>query len=126
MSQTNAQYVSWGTGVYDFDNDGYPDILIFHGGLIHLIPQEHTLFRGLGNGRFADVSEGAGPVLSERTVARGACFADYDNDGKVDAFLVNLGAKGNAGSQRFDEYRALGCGEAGGSEEQSRWHRRAS
>ena len=34
------------------------------------------------------------PVLSTRTVARGACFADYDNDGKVDAFLVNLGAKG--------------------------------
>ncbi len=94
VSQTNAQYVSWGTGVYDFDNDGQPDILIFHGGLIHLIPQEHTLFRGLGNGRFADVSESAGAVLSERTVARGACFADYDNDGKVDAFLVNLGAKG--------------------------------
>jgi hypothetical protein len=94
VSQTNAQYVSWGTGVYDFDNDGYPDILIFHGGLIHLIPQEHTLFRGLGNGRFADVSETAGSVLSVRTVARGACFADYDNDGKVDAFLVNLGAKG--------------------------------
>ena len=94
VSQTNAQYVSWGTGVYDFDNDGHPDILIFHGGLIHLIPQEHTLFRGLGNGRFADVSETAGPVLSVRTVARGACFADYDNDGKVDGFLVNLGAKG--------------------------------
>jgi enediyne biosynthesis protein E4 len=94
VSQTNAQYVSWGTGIYDFDNDGQPDILIFHGGLIHLIPQEHTLFRGLGNGRFADVSESAGTVLNERTVARGACFADYDNDGKVDAFLVNLGAKG--------------------------------
>lgn len=94
VSQTNAQYVSWGTGVYDFDNDGYPDILIFHGGLIHLIPQEHTMFRGLGNGRFEDVSESAGAVLNERTVARGACFADYDNDGKVDAFLVNLGAKG--------------------------------
>jgi hypothetical protein len=94
VSQTNAQYVSWGTGVYDFDNDGYPDILIFHGGLIHLIPQEHTLFRGLGNDRFEDVSRNAGPVLSERTVARGACFADYDSDGKVDAFLVNLGAKG--------------------------------
>ena len=94
VSQTNAQYVSWGTGVYDFDNDGLLDILIFHGGLIHLIPQEHTLFRGLGNGRFADVSESAGAVINERTVARGACFADYDNDGKVDAFLVNLGAKG--------------------------------
>jgi hypothetical protein len=94
VAQTNAQYVSWGTGIYDFDNDGQPDILIFHGGLIHLIPQEHTLFRGLGNGKFADVSESAGAVLNERTVARGACFADYDNDGKVDAFLVNLGAKG--------------------------------
>jgi hypothetical protein len=94
VSQTNAQYVSWGTGVYDYDNDGYPDILIFHGGLIHLIPQEHTLFRGVGSGRFEDVSREAGPVLSVRTVARGACFADYDNDGKVDAFLVNLGAKG--------------------------------
>lgn len=94
VSQANAQYVSWGTGVYDLDNDGQLDILIFHGGLIHLIPQEHTLFRGLGNDRFEDVSRDAGPVLSTRTVARGACFADYDDDGKVDAFLVNLGAKG--------------------------------
>jgi len=94
VSQANAQYVSWGTGVYDFDNDGLLDILIFHGGLIHLIPQEHTLFRGLGAGKFADVSRDAGPVLSERTTARGACFADYDNDGKVDAFVVNLGARG--------------------------------
>ncbi len=94
VSQANAQYVSWGTGVYDFDNDGLLDILIFHGGLIHLIPQEHTLFRGLGEGRFEDVSREAGAVLNKRTVARGACFADYDNDGKMDAFLVNLGAKG--------------------------------
>jgi hypothetical protein len=94
VSQTNAQYVSWGTGVYDFDNDGLLDILIFHGGLIHLIPQEHTLFRGLGNGKFADVSREAGPVMSERTTARGACFADYDNDGKMDAFVVNLGGRG--------------------------------
>jgi hypothetical protein len=94
VSQVNAQYVSWGTGIYDFDNDGLLDILIFHGGLIHLIPQEHTLFRGIGNGKFTDVSSGAGSVLSERTTARGACFADYDNDGKVDAFVVNLGGKG--------------------------------
>ena len=94
VSQANAQYTSWGTGVYDFDNDGQLDILIFHGGLIQMIPQEHTLFRGLGGGRFQDVSLDAGPVLSERTVARGACFADYENDGKVDAYVVNLGAEG--------------------------------
>jgi len=94
VSQVNAQYVSWGTGIYDFDNDGLLDILIFHGGLIHLIPQEHTLFRGVGGGKFADVSRDAGQVLSDRTTARGACFADYDNDGKVDAFVVNLGGRG--------------------------------
>lgn len=92
VAQANAQYVSWGSGVYDYDNDGWPDILIFHGGLIHMVPQEHSLFRGIGGGKFADVSHEAGPVLDVKTVARGACFADYDNDGKMDAFVVNLGS----------------------------------
>lgn len=92
ISAASAQYVSWGSGVYDFDNDGLLDILIFHGGLIHMVPQEHSLFRGLGDGKFADVSRTAGPVLDTKTVARGACFADYDNDGKVDTFVVNLGS----------------------------------
>jgi enediyne biosynthesis protein E4 len=94
ISQTDAQYVSWGSGVYDFNNDGLLDILVFHGGLIHMIPMEHTLFQGVGNGKFVDVSEQAGQVLNKRTVARGACFADYDNDGKVDAYMVNLGSEG--------------------------------
>lgn len=94
LSQANAQYVSWGTGVYDLDNDGLLDIMVFHGGLIHMIPMEHSVFRGIGGGRFEDVSLQAGAVLNTRTVARGACFADYDNDGKVDAFVVNLNARG--------------------------------
>ncbi len=94
ISQATAQYTSWGTGIYDFDNDGWLDILIFHGGLIHQIPQEQSLFRGLGNGKFADVSRAAGAALDVKSVARGACFADYDNDGLVDAFVVNLGQRG--------------------------------
>ena len=94
ISQPEAQYVSWGTGVYDFDNDGLLDILVFHGGLIHLITQEHTLFKGMAGGKFKDVSSTGGAVLSNRTVARGACFADYENNGEVGAFMVNLGAKG--------------------------------
>jgi hypothetical protein len=94
LAQANAQYVSWGSGVFDFDNDGLPDIMVFHGGLIHMIPMEHSVFKGLGGGRFEDVSRSAGAVVNTRTVARGACFADYDNDGKVDAFVVNLGGRG--------------------------------
>jgi len=94
ISAATGQYVSWGSGIYDFDNDGWLDILVFHGGLIHLVPEEHSLYRGLGNGKFADVSRAGGPVLDVKTVARGACFGDYDNDGKVDAYVVNLGAQG--------------------------------
>ncbi len=94
ISPITAQYVSWGTGIYDFDNDGWLDILTFHGGLIHLVPEEHSVYRGLRNAKFADVSRQAGPVFDVKTVARGACFGDYDNDGKVDAFVVNLGAPG--------------------------------
>ena len=94
ISQYTAQYTSWGSGVYDFDNDGLKDILIFHGGLIHLIPQEHSLFKNVGGGKFEDVSTTGGPFFDVKTVGRGACFADYDNDGKVDAFVVNLGAPG--------------------------------
>jgi len=91
ISQLAAQYVSWGTGVQDFDNDGYDDIFIAHGGLINMIPQEHSVFRNLGGLKFEDVSRGAGPFFDVKSVARGAAFADYDNDGKVDMFILNLG-----------------------------------
>jgi len=91
ISQLAAQYVSWGTGVQDFDNDGRDDIFIVHGGLIHLIPQEHSVFRNAGGMKFEDVSRAAGAFFEVKSVGRGAAFADYDNDGKIDAFIVNLG-----------------------------------
>ncbi len=92
IAQFTAQYASWGTGALDFDNDGWRDLFIFHGGLIHLIPQEHSLFRNLGGGKFQDVSSTGGAFFQTKTVGRGACFADYDTDGRMDAFLVNLGS----------------------------------
>jgi len=95
ISQLAAQYVSWGTGAQDFDNDGLLDLFIVHGGLIHMVPQEHSIFRNLGKGKFADVSATAGPFFDAKTgvksVGRGAAFADYYNDGKMDVFIVNLG-----------------------------------
>lgn len=91
ISQLAAQYVSWGTGVYDFDNDGLDDIFIVHGGLIHMVPQEHSVFRNAGNLKFEDVSTAAGSFFATKSVGRGAAFADYDNDGRMDVFIVNLG-----------------------------------
>ena len=94
VAQANAQYVSWASGIFDFDNDGLRDIMIFHGGLIHMVQEEHSLFRGTASGKFEDVSRDTGTVLDEKTVARGGCFADYDSDGRVDAYLINLGSRG--------------------------------
>jgi len=94
ISQLAAQYVSWGTAAQDFDNDARDDIFIAHGGLIHLVPQEHSLFRNLGNGKFQDVSTSGGAFFKTKTVGRGACFGDFDSDGRIDLFLVNLGASG--------------------------------
>jgi enediyne biosynthesis protein E4 len=92
IAQLSAQYVSWGTGLHDFDNDGLDDLLVVHGGLVHLVPQEHSVFRNAGGGKFEDVSQTAGPFFTQKSVGRGAAFADYDNDGRVDCVIVNLGA----------------------------------
>jgi hypothetical protein len=98
ISQLAAQYVSWGTGAYDFDNDGRDDIFIVHGGLIQMVPQEHSVFRNAGDWKFEDASPAAGPFFegatATKSVGRGACFADFDNDGRIDVFLVNLGGPG--------------------------------
>ena len=134
VSQTNAQYVSWGTGVYDFDNDGLLDILIFHGGLIHLIPQEHTLFRGLGDGKFARCfARGwAGDERAHHGARRVFCrLRQRRQDGCV---CSESWRQGNAAAQCLHEYRPLGRDQAGRRDaarnstrtaEQSRRHRRA-
>ena len=108
ISQLAAQYSSWGTGAYDFDNDGRTDLMVFHGGLIHLMPRSIRSSAIMGGGKFQDVSADAGPFFATKSVGRGACFADYDNDGKVDAFLVNLGAPGVSAQEHLRPRRVTG------------------
>ena len=94
VGSVSAQFVGWGDGLFDFDNDGWKDLFIVNGGLVWLIPQQSSLLRNQGDGTFTDVSLQAGRFFSTQIVSRGACFADYDNDGYVDAFVVTLGGKG--------------------------------
>ncbi len=94
IAQTSGQFVGWGDGILDFDNDGWKDMFIVNGGLHWLVPMEASLFRNTGNATFSDVSGDAGAFFKTKQVGRGACFADYDNDGYMDAFIVVLGGKG--------------------------------
>jgi hypothetical protein len=95
VAQVSGQYVAWGDGYFDFDNDGWKDLFIVNGGLHWLIPMEDSLLRNNGNSTFTDVSsEVGGSYFKVKKVGRGACFADYDNDGYIDGFIMVLGGKG--------------------------------
>jgi enediyne biosynthesis protein E4 len=94
IARMAGQYVGWGDAIFDFDNDGWKDVLVVNGGLHWLVPMEDTLLRNNGNGTFSDVSNEAGNYFKTKKVGRGACFADYDNDGYIDAFIVVLGGQG--------------------------------
>ena len=52
--------------------------------------EQRLLYRNLGNGKFKDVSAEAGPGITQRFSSRGAAFGDYDNDGDVDALVLNM------------------------------------
>jgi len=94
VAHVSGQYVAWGDGFFDFDNDGWKDIYVVNGGLHWLVPMEDSLLHNRGDSTFADVSANVGSYFKFKKVGRGACFADYDNDGLTDGFIVVLGAKG--------------------------------
>jgi hypothetical protein len=89
-----GQFVGWSSSFIDYNNDGKVDIYKANGALKHLYGQEDQLFENLGDGTFKDVSTESGKYFMNKLVGRGACFGDYDNDGDIDGYVVNLNDRG--------------------------------
>lgn len=90
ISSQSAQFVGWSSSFMDYDHDGDMDIFKTNGALKHLYGQEDQLFENLGDDKFEDNSLDLGAYFHEELVGRGACIGDYDNDGDLDIFIVNL------------------------------------
>ncbi len=74
---------SWG----DYDNDGYPDLALLQ------INQRTHLLHNERNGTFTRVAEGELPETAQASI--GCAWGDYDNDGRLDLFVANGGARTN-------------------------------
>lgn len=93
------QLLGWGVAFLDVDEDGWKDIVIANG---HVYPevdqakvgdrylQKTVLYRNLGNGRFADVTDQAGPAFQQLRPARGLAAGDIDGDGRQEIVIVNM------------------------------------
>jgi len=94
-----TRYVGWGAGIADLDNDGLPDLFVVTGGVYpeveralpaYAFKTPRLIFRNLGEGKFEELIEEAGPGIAAPHASRGCAFGDFDNDGDVDVLVVNL------------------------------------
>jgi hypothetical protein len=81
----------WGCGLVDLDNDGWLDLFVAAGGLDTQDAQANRVFKNI-SGHFTDVSDQAGPGAARPALHRGAAFADFDRDGRIDAAVTALNA----------------------------------
>jgi hypothetical protein len=93
-------HVEWGTGLVDFDNDGDRDLFVAcgHFDRIELIDDRtalkvpNYLLMNQGQGKFTNVSQACGDGLKVVESSRGVAFDDLDNDGDMDAVVLNSDA----------------------------------
>ncbi len=103
LGRLTHDYLTWGTGLVDFDNDGDLDLFIAAGHVFdnadvvrnEPVPQLNLLFENRFNegGDFADVTRLAGPGMQLVHWSRAALFGDLDNDGDIDILVAHLNAR---------------------------------
>jgi enediyne biosynthesis protein E4 len=97
----HTQYLGWGTMFLDFDNDGWPDLLLVNGHVYPEVDKQHLgstfqepkiLYHNNGNATFTDISGEAGPGINTPSSARGLAIGDLWNDGRLSAVISNMNA----------------------------------
>ncbi|HLK32505.1 MAG TPA: CRTAC1 family protein, partial [Terriglobales bacterium] len=89
--------LGFGCFFFDYNLDGWPDIFVADGHIENQIEKVQKtvkfaepphLFRNLGNGSFQEITQGMGAAFASPKVARGAAYADVDNDGDLDILVT--------------------------------------
>ena len=95
----HTQYLGWGTTFFDFDNDGWPDLLLVNGHVYPEVDKQHLgstypepriLYHNNGNGTFTDISSEAGPGIIAMHAGRGLAVGDLWNEGRLSAVISNM------------------------------------
>ena len=98
VAKASIRMLGFGTGFFDYDNDGDLDLFVANGHVLDDISryrnnisysQPNQLLENRG-GRFYDVSKDAGPAFRTTRVSRGTAFGDFDNDGDTDLVVTNI------------------------------------
>lgn len=92
---------SGGVAWIDFDGDGDPDLFVSNGYDVSSatrVPQDNRLYRNVGDGVFERVASD----LDTNGFTGSSTWADFDNDGDLDAFLANINADAPSGLYRSD------------------------
>jgi hypothetical protein len=94
--------LGFGCFFFDYDNDGWPDILVADGHIEDQIEKVQKrvsytepphVFRNLGGGKFVEVTQSLGAAFAEPRVGRGAAYADINNDGALDVLMTTNGGR---------------------------------